>query len=540
MGRKAAGRTKGSGTVYLDGKLYRAKWVVDGKTYTRATGEKDKRAALSKLAEFVRPYQAKNDVARMEGAIAQLASKKSEIKRWEDSQPALLITAVWSAYMESQSRPRSGARTLASYEQEYLDFCSWLDVNYPEIKELRNVSPDIGREYAQNLLNGTSLEVSEVVKSAKIVVNHYCKVNNLNRMPENRSDATKYIKAREVLSKFPWKPSSDVFSCGAEVEPFEVQKARYFASISVHRPVRGTTFNRHLNTLALIWRTIAADMPERAKLGENPFAWDKETGRGIRRIVLKHSERPHKRQDLTLDEIAKLLKVAKGELRLLIGLGFYTGLRLGDCVLLDWGKIDRASELIITRSAKTDIETTTYIHPALKQIISEECTSSMGYLMPELANLYASGGTGRSEVSRRITQLFKSVGIQTSHKSTDGRRARPDKTFHSLRHAYVTQLERVGVALRERQALAGHGSESMTAYYTHQNGAGVLALPNLVSDINVSNGEASSLIEQGECKTECMNPLEAFKAAFNDLSKADREEAIKWMMKNQVDASESR
>ena len=187
MGRKSAGRAKGSGTVYLDGNIYRARWVSGGKVYTRTTGEKDKRAALLKLAEFVRPYQAKNDVARMEGAIAQLASKKSEIKRWEDSQPALLITAVWSAYMESQSRPRSGARTLASYEQEYLDFCSWLDVNYPEIKELRNVSPDIGREYAQNLLNGTSLEVSEVVKSAKIVVNHYCKVNNLNRMPENRS-----------------------------------------------------------------------------------------------------------------------------------------------------------------------------------------------------------------------------------------------------------------------------------------------------------------------------------------------------------------
>ena len=38
------------------------------------------------------------------------------------------------------------------------------------------------------------------------------------------------------------------------------------------RPVRGTTYNRHLNALALIWKTVAKE-PE-AKLGANPFAWD--------------------------------------------------------------------------------------------------------------------------------------------------------------------------------------------------------------------------------------------------------------------------
>ena len=36
MGRKSASRAKGAGTVYLDGKLYRARWVVGGKVFTRA------------------------------------------------------------------------------------------------------------------------------------------------------------------------------------------------------------------------------------------------------------------------------------------------------------------------------------------------------------------------------------------------------------------------------------------------------------------------------------------------------------------------
>ena len=35
MGKKVASRAKGAGTVYLDGKLYRARWVVGGKVFTR-------------------------------------------------------------------------------------------------------------------------------------------------------------------------------------------------------------------------------------------------------------------------------------------------------------------------------------------------------------------------------------------------------------------------------------------------------------------------------------------------------------------------
>ena len=525
MGRKSAGRAKGSGTVYLDGNIYRARWVSGGKVYTRTTGEKDKRAALLKLAEFVRPYQAKTDAARMESAIAQLEGKKAEIRKWEESQPALALKDAWQAFVKSQSRPRCGKRTLESYEQEYFDFCSWMTLNYPDVSELRKVTPHMGKEYAQALLNGTSSEIEAVIRAANIVLKHFRKEHNLNLMPEGKAKAEEYSRARDVLRAFPWMPPGCAESCMEKDEPVEIQKANYFSTMRIRKPARGSTFNRHVNTLALIWRTLAGDIPEKARLDENPFAWDKNTGRGIRRVVLKYSERPHKRQDLSLEEIASLLKVARGELKILIGLGFYTGLRLGDCVLLKWGNIDRVNELIITRSAKTDIETTIRIHPALLRIISEEAVSSTGYLLPELANIYDRGGSGRSEVSRRIIELLKSVGIETSFKTTDGRRARPDKTFHSLRHAYVTQLDRAGVTLRERQVLAGHSTESMTAYYTHQDGAGVLALPDLLIDpIDVSK----DLADGGMC-TKGNAPLELFKTAFIALPESDRKEAVRWI-----------
>ena len=77
-----------------------------------------------------------------------------------------------------------------------------------------------------------------------------------------------------------------------------------------------------------------------------------------------------------------------------------------------------------------------------------------------------------------IHNLFESVGIQTSTQE-EGKRARPDCGFHSLRHAFVTQLERVGASLSERQRLAGHATAAMTEHYTHEDGSAALALPDL-------------------------------------------------------------
>lgn len=242
--------------------------------------------------------------------------------------------------------------------------------------------------------------------------------------------------------------------------------------------VRGTTFNRHMNALALVWRHVAADFNAEAKLKTNPFAWDKASGTGIRRVTLSHAERPHRRRDLNLEEIAALLKAGTGELRVLIAFGFYTGLRLGDCALMRWEKIDRVNGLIVTRSAKTDEETRTRINSALIRVIEESVRTKHGYLMPEIAALYNQGTTGRVKLVRMIQELFASVGIETSTKE-EGRRARPDCGFHSLRHAFVTQLERVGASLSERQRLAGHATAGMTEHYTHEDGAAALALPDL-------------------------------------------------------------
>ena len=46
------------------------------------------------------------------------------------------------------------------------------------------------------------------------------------------------------------------------------------------------------------------------------------------------------RRELTIDELRKVCQTATGELRTLLALGIYSGLRLGDCATLRWGEVD--------------------------------------------------------------------------------------------------------------------------------------------------------------------------------------------------------
>lgn len=262
-----------------------------------------------------------------------------------------------------------------------------------------------------------------------------------------------------------------------------------------HRAVRDTTYNRHLNALALIWATLAArnldgtaKYPE-ARLGANPFAYDKTTMSGIPRLKLeKGYSDDHRRRDLTLEEIANLLTTATGEMRVLIALGFYCGFRLGDCATLKAENIDRALMQINLRSRKTKTKTSTAIHPALARIMAEEVKAKRGYLLPECAALYNAGTTGRVELGRRIASIFTACGIETSTRDEGISRARPLAGFHSLRHSYATQLERARIALDERRRLMGHASATMTQHYTHGEAAAALALPNVFDADGAQDG----------------------------------------------------
>ena len=490
MGRVKDGRMNGNGTLEKRGDIWLARWVVNGKRFTRSTeckvsgGKKAKKEAEKKLKEFTLEFRTKDEKLIIEKQMARIAGIETKIAEIDAKKPAIRMMEGWSVYLASQSRPRSGADTLRNYEQQYFIFVDWLKEHHPDVEELRQVTRVIAEEYAKDLLAGTPDE-----ESAKIT------------------------EARKWLYRFDYRrktrPNQHPLSPEAEAS---VNKRRALAARTIRKPIRGNTFNKHMNALTLIWRHVSRD--ERARFTDNPWGYDEETGDGIRRIILNHAERPHKRRNLTIEEVFRLLKTATGELRTLIALGFYTGLRLGDAVQLEWENIDRVTGTINARSRKTDTETCTKVHPALGRILEAAGMKSSGFVMPKLARTYRSGKSGRVEISEMISALFNSIGIKTKCEGEDGKRARSDCGFHSLRHTFVTALRARGATLQVAKELAGHNSDRMTEHYTHDDERAVLALPDVVGD------------KPTNAKTYPYS-LSDFRAVLSGLSPEDRATAVK-------------
>lgn len=159
MSRKKAQRAKGGGYVYqpksngkIISRIYRARWVKDGKVYTRTTGTSDKREAEKVLADLVHPFAAETKEKRESEMLARLQGTRAEIQAWQDAQPALGIKAAFTAYRNSQSRPnRCNADTLDRYEGQYLEFAKWLAVHHPDVQELRHVTQEMAEGFTAEI-----------------------------------------------------------------------------------------------------------------------------------------------------------------------------------------------------------------------------------------------------------------------------------------------------------------------------------------------------------------------------------------------------
>ena len=229
----------------------------------------------------------------------------------------------------------------------------------------------------------------------------------------------------------------------------------------IRADLSSSTYNGRVCILREIFRTLSA----KAGLEDDP--WE-----GIR---LRPSD-SQSRRELTMDELHRLLAEAKGEWRSLILIGIYTGLRLGDCCLLDWSQINIAQGVIQLVPAKTRRHhqrlVTIPIHPALGSALmgkQEEGTPSQnltGPVLPTVAEIYS---RSRWQVSQKLSQIFKTANIQMSIR-VEGRKNRtPIASFHSLRHTFVSFAANAGIPLHIVQSIVGHESTAMTRHYYHEN-----------------------------------------------------------------------
>jgi integrase len=248
----------------------------------------------------------------------------------------------------------------------------------------------------------------------------------------------------------------------------------YAASLNYGK-LTASTFNKHLNLLTLVFRVLK----DKGRIAVNP--WEDIQRK---RIVA------HGRRELTIEELRTVCQSAKGELAVLLALGVYTGLRLGDCATLRWAEVDMAREVIRRIPNKTARRNPkpviVPIHPVLKEMLEVTAPEDRAdYVSPEIAALYQR----RSDmVTDMVQRQFITCGI-TPHKpgtGKGGKRAVVEVGFHSLRHTFVSLCRESNAPLAVVESIVGHSNPAMTRHYTHVGelaaGRAVAALPSIIGD----------------------------------------------------------
>lgn len=253
----------------------------------------------------------------------------------------------------------------------------------------------------------------------------------------------------------------------------------------------GGTFNKHIQCLALIFRVLSSP----AKLTGNP--WNE---------IQRKRAMAISRRELTVEELRTVCETAKGEMRILLAIGIYTGLRLGDAATLRWGEVDLVRSIIRRIPNKTSRRNAKPvlipIHPTLQVMLSEIPKGERReYVLPETAESYLRDS---SAPSKRIQAHFSTCGV-TLHKPGTGFEMKPDEKgklkkvgtgkravlevgFHSLRHSFVSLCREANAPLSVVESIVGHSSPAMTRHYTHTGEvaalAAVSALPSFTGERN--------------------------------------------------------
>ena len=172
------------------------------------------------------------------------------------------------------------------------------------------------------------------------------------------------------------------------------------------------------------------------------------------------------REPFTADELAQLIESAQGDWRGAVLLGATSGLRLGDVANLCWESVDMAAGLLRIETKKTGQVVVLPMHPEFARWLSMRPRGiGKAPVFPELTGKLIAGRRG---LSVQFRDIAKKAGIIGRVVTREGKgRATNSKTFHALRHSFVSALANAGVAPDIRQKLVGHASAEVHGIYTH-------------------------------------------------------------------------
>ncbi len=182
------------------------------------------------------------------------------------------------------------------------------------------------------------------------------------------------------------------------------------------------------------------------------------------------------RKPFTVEEVQKLLnQCPNDEWRLLLLMGVYCGMRLGDAVNRTVDDVDSKEgtlTFIPEKKKRHGRPITLPLHPTLKSAMIAAINAAKQreekLLTPTLASMEIGGKAG---LSCQFLAIMKAAGVDrgTSVQGTGRGRTRFARSFHSTRHTAATWLANQGVEEDLRMLLTDHESREVAKRYTHRS-----------------------------------------------------------------------
>jgi integrase len=225
--------------------------------------------------------------------------------------------------------------------------------------------------------------------------------------------------------------------------------------------VSAKTVNHGLKLLRMIFSQARAD----ELIADDPTESVKVLSTGNSKI----SRRP-----FSQDELAVVFRNCNLEWYSMVMFGLYTSHRLSDIAMLRWCDLDIEQRLVRFVTRKSGAVAVVPMHDDLYEHVLSLSTPDDPNA-PVHHHAYAETERGRSpQLSNAFAEILVKAGLRkkgwrqgNKDGAKGGRRVGSELSFHSLRHTFISELQRAGVSAPIAGEMAGHKSTAMTRIYTH-------------------------------------------------------------------------
>lgn len=319
-----------------------------------------------------------------------------------------------------------------------------IDYRLPNGKRKREkIGPS--KKLAENVLSKRRVEIAEgkyldVVKKDKIKFEDFAQEYlSLHSKQHKKSWKTDSFHIKDLGEFFKGKFLYEITA--QDIEHFKLErlkqkigKLKEGAKEDKRKTVSSSTINRQLGTLrGLLNKAVAW-----GKLQVSPM-----------KSVQFFDEPAGRLRFLEVEEIVKLLPNCSPDLRPIVVLAVFTGMRRGEILGLKWHDIDYKRGIITLLDTKNGQKREVPMSETVKNAIIQVRKNPLSPYV--FCNEH---GQGRHDVRKSFATALKKSDIIGFR-------------FHDLRHTFASQLVMSGVDLNTVRELLGHKDITMTLRYSH-------------------------------------------------------------------------